>query len=339
MEVDKPLISVLLPVYNAEKYLGNAIESVLNQSFTNFEFLLINDGSTDGSKQIIRSYSDPRIRFIDNTENRGLIQVLNQGLNLAKGKYIARMDADDICNLERFQKQIDFLEKNPDHGVCGTHIKVIDTGEIIKRPLSDAELRWWIFKGSPLAHPSVLMRRDILIDHQLQYHIEAYLVEDFDLWWRMSFNCKMANLDEVLLDYRVHSEQESSKSEKQSENLKKNLDLFIENIGIQTQKFSSKLIADILAKNIDFNPKTLQLQFKFFDELLNSKKTLNYFGEENIKGKFEECAVFSLKNLKHFSIRLLPLIADRRFRKFLMSAQIPISVFVIKCGLNWKTNQ
>lgn len=339
MAFDQPLISVLLPVFNAEKYLGKAIESVLNQTYTHFELLLINDGSSDGSKQIIESFSDARIRFIDNQENRGLIKVLNQGLGLAKGKYIARMDADDICHLERFQKQIDFLENHPDHGVCGTHIKLIDTGEIIKRPLKDAELRWWIFKGSPLAHPSVLMRREVLVQHELQYHTEAYLVEDFDLWWRMSLHCKMANLDEVLLDYRVHAEQESSKSEKQWENLNKNLQLFIEHIGIQTRVFSSKFIADLLAKHLVFDPNNFQLQFKFFTELLNSKKAVNYFGEEAINMKFEECAVFSLKNLNHFSFQLLPGIMDKKFRKFLMLAQIPIVLFVIKCVLNWKTKQ
>ncbi|HEY1047335.1 MAG TPA: glycosyltransferase [Bacteroidia bacterium] len=339
MKLDKPLISVLLPVYNSGKYLSKAIESVLNQTYSNFELLLINDGSTDSSKKIVESFSDPRIRFIDNPGNKGLIYVLNQGLSLAEGKYIARMDADDICYPDRFQKQIDFLEQHQDHGICGTHIRVIDGGEIIKRPLTDEDLRWWIFKGSPLAHPSVMMKKEIFVNHGLQYNTEAYLVEDFDLWWRMSLHCKMANLDEVLLAYRIHSEQESSKAVKQSENLYKNLNEFIENIGISTQVYSSKFISDALSKNIKFVPKTFILQYKFFSDLLLSKQALTYFGKESINKKFEECAVFSLSNLNHFSMKLTHLIFDKKFREFLKLANVSASVFVLKCVLNWKTKQ
>lgn len=339
MELDKPLISVLLPVYNSEKYLGKAIESVLNQTYSNFELLLINDGSTDSSKQIVESFSDSRIRFINNPGNQGLIHVLNQGLNLTNGKYIARMDADDICYPDRFQKQINFLEQHPDYGVCGTHIRVINSGEIIKRPLSDDDLRWWIFNGSPLAHPSVMMRREIFINHQLQYSTVAYLVEDFDLWWRMSLHCKMANLDEVLLEYRIHSEQESSKAEKQSENLINNLNQFIDNIGISTQVYSSKFISDVLSKSIKFVPNTFLLQYKFFSDLLLSKQALAYFGRESITKKFSEYSVFSLNNLNQFSMNMAHLIFDKQFRGFLKLAQIPTPIFILKCVLNWKTKQ
>jgi len=121
-----PVISVLMPVFNAEKDLRQAIDSILNQSFTDFEFLIINDGSTDDSVNIIRSFTDPRIRLIQNPQNLGLVPTLNRGLAEACGKYIARMDADDISEPERFASQIVLLEKTP-ADICGGLFRIIDS--------------------------------------------------------------------------------------------------------------------------------------------------------------------------------------------------------------------
>ncbi len=119
-----PKVTVLMPVYNAEKYLKTAIESILKQTFSDFELLIINDGSTDGSEEIIRSFNDKRIRLFNNEQNLGIIKTLNKGLNLAKGEYIIRMDADDISLPDRLELQVKYMEENPGIGISGTQARI-----------------------------------------------------------------------------------------------------------------------------------------------------------------------------------------------------------------------
>ena len=131
-----------MPVYNAERHLSESIKSILNQSFSEFEFLIINDGSSDGSREIIKSFNDSRIVLHDNNRNFGLTKSLNIGLNLAKGRYIARMDADDISYQNRLEKQYQFMENNPDIGFCGTWYKKIgDSSKILKTPINPEKIK------------------------------------------------------------------------------------------------------------------------------------------------------------------------------------------------------
>ena len=153
-------LSVVMPVYNAEKYLSEAIESILQQSFEDFEFLIINDGSTDRSKDIVLQYDDPRIIYVENDSNMGLIATLNRGIKLARGLFLARMDADDISVKDRFAKQIAFLKNNPNYGLCGSTVRIIDgKGQRKKRvmlPITDTEIRTYSYFSSPLIHPTVM---------------------------------------------------------------------------------------------------------------------------------------------------------------------------------------
>ena len=204
--MNNPKITVLMPVYNAEKYLKEAIDSILGQTFSDFEFIIVNDGSTDSSREIILSYKDRRIRLIDNEYNMGLIKSLNKGLDYAKGKYIARMDADDVSLPERLKKQINFMER---HNIdfCGTEAYIIDErGRIIgsmKRARPDNELPANILSNSTwLYHPSMIIKREAIGGVNL--YSENYLhAEDFDLWSRLFLNNRKASvLPEKLLKYR-----------------------------------------------------------------------------------------------------------------------------------------
>ena len=147
-----PLVTVLMPVYNGEKYLKEAIESILNQTFKDFEFLIINDGSTDNSVKIIQSFNDLRIRLIHNESNIGLIKTLNKGLKLSNGKYIARMDCDDVSLPKRLSVQINFMEKHPEIGVCGSWVKIIGLEQkfINKYPQKHEEARHIFYLTRPL---------------------------------------------------------------------------------------------------------------------------------------------------------------------------------------------
>lgn len=205
-----PLVSVIMPVYNGERYLREAMESILNQTFTDFEFIIVNDGSTDGTAAILKCYQqkDKRVH-VCHQENRGIVSSLNRGCRLAKGKYIARMDADDVSLVTRFAKQVEYMEAHPEVGVLGTWIEYIDKNGaphgVWHMPTSPAVIGWSLLFGTCLAHPSVMMRQDIIKQIGF-YHPEALHVEDYDLWARASVVTQIANLPEDLLKRRVCGE-------------------------------------------------------------------------------------------------------------------------------------
>lgn len=209
----KPLISVAMPVYNGESHLVEAIDSILSQKFTNFEFIIIDDGSTDNSLKILREYQQryARIRLIAR-ENRNLATTLNDIIDLARGKWIARMDQDDIALPNRFERQVVWLNQTG-ADICGTWVEFFGTSDrrILKHPVSDSAIKTALFFGSVFAHPSVMMRATLA--KQLRYSQEWEKCEDYDLWQRAAYaNWKMTNLPEVLLRYRQHKNQISTAS-------------------------------------------------------------------------------------------------------------------------------
>ena len=203
-----PRVSVLMPAYNVEKYVGEAIESILNQTYKDFEFIIINDGSTDNTANIIQEYAkkDKRIKFINNKKNQGLITVLNQGLDLCKGEFIARMDSDDISLPERFAKQIKYMDEHPECGVCGTfayHFFVSGKkGWIWKQP--ENVLICDLLKRNPMIHPTVFIRKQVIDNFGIKYNKEYKHAEDYGLWLDLIHYTQIHNIPEVLLNYRVH---------------------------------------------------------------------------------------------------------------------------------------
>ena len=203
-------VSVILPAYNCEKFIGKAIQSVLQQTFTDFELIIINDGSTDNTESIIHAYTDPRIVYLKNSENKGLIYSLNSAISLAKGKYIARMDADDICLPERLARQKTFLDRHEDVVVVASTIDFINDNEektgnwdLDRQTITPEQIKKAMLKQNCIAHPTVMMRSEII--KQLKYKEYQKSIEDYDLWLRLlNRGFKIAKLDEPLLLYRVH---------------------------------------------------------------------------------------------------------------------------------------
>lgn len=203
-----PRISIIMPVYNADNYLSESIESILSQSFNDFEFMIYNDGSSDNSDQIIRSYSDKRIRYFNFEQNIGIVYILNHGLKCSKGDYIARMDADDISMLTRFEEQVAFMEANPTVGICGTWFENFGTiTGIAKTPILEEEVQLSFFYGTPLGHPTVMMRRSMLEQFNLRYNNDFLYAEDYELFERASVHFPILNIPKVLLQYRKHPTQ------------------------------------------------------------------------------------------------------------------------------------
>lgn len=209
-----PQVTVLMPVYNAATYLKEAIDSILNQTFTDFEFLIINDGSTDESTIIIDSYTDSRIRHVHLPQNKGVINALNKGLELAQGKYIARMDADDIALRERLARQVKFMDGHPEVGVAGSWVQYFGAkNAVIKPAQTHAEICWTLLFGSALYHSSVIMRTEFILVHAIRYPADYPHAEDYALWIELALQTKLANIPEVLLMYRWSDKQVTSKFE------------------------------------------------------------------------------------------------------------------------------
>ncbi len=202
-----PTVTVLMSVYNGMPYLPNSVLSVLKQTFTNLELLIIEDGSTDGSLNYLQTLQDQRVRIEINQKNLGMAASLNKGILLARGKYIARLDADDICLPERIQTQVDFLELNQKIEVFGSYAQVISSTDeklfIWKQALLPLEINWKIIFKNPFIHSSVMFRRDTVLRHSIKYH-NLWGAEDYQFWSEILKHGDGANHDQILIQYRRH---------------------------------------------------------------------------------------------------------------------------------------
>ena len=200
------LVSVIMPVYNGEKYIAEAIDSILSQTFQDFELLIINDCSTDETISVIETYSDRRIRVIHNDSNLGLARVRNKGIENAKGKYIAWLDSDDISFDTRLEKQVNLLENNSRIGMCGTWVKTIGSAEHIwKYPTESETIKSTMLFYNCFATSSVILRKEILVQYLYLFDLDYPPAEDYDLWEKISRHCEVANIPEILTYYRLHS--------------------------------------------------------------------------------------------------------------------------------------
>jgi glycosyltransferase involved in cell wall biosynthesis len=212
--MEYPLISVVMPVFNGETYLDEAIGSVLSQSYNNFEFLIIDDGSTDSSLEIIEKYDDKRILVYSITQKKGIVAALNLGLSNAKGKYIVRQDADDISLSYRFETQVKYLEENNQICVLGSSSIAIDSNgkclNLFRASTSQLELKWQLLFHNPINHPSAMIRSEFLKRNKLNYFENEKGAEDFGLWSRMSKFGNLGNVGKPLIKYRLHENQVTS---------------------------------------------------------------------------------------------------------------------------------
>lgn len=207
--MNSPTLSVIMPVYNVEKYVASAINSVLQQTYENFELIIIDDASADNTYEIVCSFQDNRIIKIKNIVNQGIAKSLNKGLALARAKYVARMDGDDICKVDRFEKQLRFMDYHYNLGICGSHMELInEKGDIIKQQQKEIgyeNIKIGLFFGhTSMAHPSIIMRKSLLDKYFVRYDPAFQFAEDYDLYCRCCSFMVLDNYPESLIQYRIH---------------------------------------------------------------------------------------------------------------------------------------
>ncbi len=309
-----PVLSVVLPCYNAAEFLQESITSVLNQTFTDFELLIIDDGSIDGSLEIISIQIDPRIKVIRNEKNLGLIKTLNAGIAAAKGKYIARMDADDVSRSERFEKQISFLEKNLNVGVCGTWMYMIHNKKVYKhRYLTSDSIKSALVFNNPIVHPSVMMRKDLF--NNTEAYDPAFLHgEDYALWISLLGKTDFAVLDEPLIEYRAHADQVSRLfNSTQRDSVKKAQESIFDYLGIKTNEEEREIHFSLFLEDYQKTKAYYDAVEKWLLKLVAANERVKFFNNQsfrNITGEWwfrlnRELAPAGIGSYSHFKISAL----------------------------------
>ena len=273
-----------MPVYNGAKYLNEAIDSILNQTYSDFEFLIIDDGSTDQSIDLIKTYDDPRIRLIMNKKNIGQSATLNKGLDLAKGEYIARMDQDDISIPERIKKQLKFMENNSNVDVCGSWLQLFGKyNGINELPIDSEKIKVNLLTNQNLAHPTVMIRKSTLVKYDFNYNPNYSIAQDYDLWIRMSEYCTFFNIPEPLVKYRIHENQNSKiAADRSIIESNRSLNCLMKRMGIQLNDHELNLHKKIF-RGVDIESLIMGKVFRYLMRLRSS----------NFRNKIFEPIVFN----------------------------------------------
>jgi glycosyltransferase involved in cell wall biosynthesis len=270
--IETPKISVILPVYNCQEFVSEAVISILNQTFSNFELIIIDDCSTDKTLEIIKSFDDSRIKIIEKPKNSGYTDSLNFGIDIAKGEYIARMDGDDISLPMRFEKQVAFLDHNQDVIMCGSDIAILSSDKPLYKYHSHEEILVDLCFQNAFCHPTVMIRKTALLVNKYDKNFEP--AEDYELWIRLSQIGKLANLNEVLLRYRVHENQisKSKNAIQKKHNFACNLKL-LNKLNVLNEFDEHQIKSTIKPKNSTFEDfKIAQKVFAFLIKKNNQQK-------------------------------------------------------------------
>lgn len=342
-----------MPAYNAELYVREAIASILNQTLSDFEFIIYNDGSTDSTDEIIQSFNDDRIVYINNRENKGYLVLLNEGLNIARGRYIARMDADDISSPDRFEQQFNFLESHPNVGICGSWYEFIgEKSGVERRPERFEEIQYHLFYGCPLTHPTIMLRNQFIQQFGLRYDEKYYYAEDHEFFFRASFHFEIVNLPLVLLKYRIHSTQVGSSKWMQQAQIKYAiqskmfaaalnscstydsdwLDLFFKRKSVPDENWLSQVIF-YKKKIIDDNEKSLVYPTHIL------AKAANDLFEAKVKENYYQYFFDKYYNQKRFNLPLLFSFCKEKSKAYKILGMKLSTIFAIKCLLHYQKKQ
>ena len=303
-----PLVSILLPAYNAEKFIIEAINSITNQTYNNLEIIVINDGSTDTTEEKVNNINDDRIKLINNEFNLGLIETLNKGIGFCNGKYIARMDADDISYLDRIELQVQKMEESDEFGICGTWFETFNKSQssgVSKYKSSNDEIQIHLLYQIHLCHGTAMFRKEVF--DYFKFDKKYAHAEDFELWSRIKTIYKMTNIPKVLYRVNRHGNNVSIlNNDIQTKNTLRIISKQLEDI--LQYKISEDLI--ILYRNFchadfDLNITQITLIGKLIKDLSNSDNSLNLDNPKAfvkyLSNKWEHLCYNNLKNIKNIN--------------------------------------
>ncbi|WP_025685230.1 glycosyltransferase family 2 protein [Paenibacillus maysiensis] len=286
-----PRASVILPVYNSAAFVLLAIHSILVQSYSDFELIVIDDGSTDGSALLISQITDPRVIKIFHSTNRGLIATLNEGLNKATGEYVVRMDSDDISTPDRLAVQISFMDQNPLIDVCGAAFTTSSGGVLKVNPASHDEIKTWLLFHCCMCHPATIIRNSMIHRLGIQYDSNYPHAEDYELWNRLASQVQMANLPINLLYYRQHNGQVSNQHKAiQDATARRVRQRQFSQMGLELSDEENQIMLDILEFKInpyDYNSYAKALGFANWVLDQNSKYLV--YNQELLNMAFSRC--------------------------------------------------
>jgi glycosyltransferase involved in cell wall biosynthesis len=292
-----PIVSVLMPVCNAEPYIEEAIESILNQTYKSFEFIICYDESSDNSLKIIKKYKERDVRIvISYGQGRGLIAALNDGLKLSVGRYIARMDADDVSCITRLEHQVRFLDRNSEVGVCGTWVEVfgeVQRNSIWKPPINDMELKTKLLFSVPFAHPSIMMKNELIRQHDLEYNEEYDTMEDYKFWVDISKHTKFSVIPKVLLKYRYLKTSLSKTADRDHEKrflaIQKVFAKVLEELNLKNTEKENRLHF-LIGLNERIAPGKIDLDFlnSYLNKLIEANKVTKVFHQKYLEQYLEK---------------------------------------------------
>jgi glycosyltransferase involved in cell wall biosynthesis len=280
-----PKVSVLLPVFNAQNFVKEAIDSILQQTFSDFELIIINDGSTDNSSKIISEFHDDRIIVINHEENKGLIFSLNEGLDLSLGEYIVRMDADDFSLPERLSIQVDFMDINKDIVVSGGQmIDYENKIQLSNNPIVSDEVKAALLFSCVISHPTVIIRSAIFKKEKFYYDKSYIHSEDYELWSRVIKNYKVSNVSNVILKYRIHQNQVSQKFSKvQVEGIRECQKKQLIQLGINPTKENLYLHNSFSQLDFTYSKNYLLEVEQWFLQLINQNNVSGYYDKRSLR--------------------------------------------------------
>lgn len=288
-----PKVTVIMPVYNSQRFLEEAIESILNQTYTNFELLIIDNASIDDSLKIARKFRDKRIRILENNENMGVAYTRNRGIREAKGEYIALMDSDDITTPFRIKKEVEFLDKHPEVIVVGGCMQMIDEqgdflGTMISQLLNPKYIKAFMILNNTMVNGSAMFRKHVIIDNNILYLDNQYGVEDYRFWSELLHFGEFANINELFLYYRIVSTGLSTENMKNKENRDKAIDdiheLNFQNFGFEfSDKEKSILLKIFRERGMVESKEDIELLYYSLKSLALQAEKRNMYNSEEIK--------------------------------------------------------
>ena len=318
-----PLVTVFIPVYNCEKYIKQSLESIINQTYRNIEILVINDGSTDNTFKKISEFNDDRIRILNNDKNRGIPYTRSRGLIEAKGKYLAIMDADDESDLERIEKQVNYLEANKNIYAVGSYYKTFGKkyNRIFKCETNIDKLKMGLIFNNQIGNPTAMVNLDKLKENNIKYNPEYFVARDYDIWVQISKVGELSIIPEILLKYRVGHENitKITQNSKQIERKKvidsihnDILDFYGFNLSEEDKILFNDLFDDNPLNKLDTN--NIVKYNDLLNKILKNNRKYNIFNEEYLievlnKNLFRRINS-SINNIKEKNILYLNMISN-----------------------------